>query len=61
MTPLLIVPQMQNASSTKLQIEQLIEGLMASLPDPKGLAHEERRGIIARYSAVLRRETLSIG
>jgi hypothetical protein len=53
MTTLLIAPQMQNASSTKLQIEELIEGLMASLPDPKGLTPEERRGIIARYSAVL--------
>ncbi len=53
MTTLLIAPQMQNASTTKLQIEELIEGLMASLPDPKGLTQEERRGIIARYSAVL--------
>jgi hypothetical protein len=53
MTTLLITPQMQNASSTKLQIEALIEGLMASLPDPKGLTDEARRGIIARYSAVL--------
>ena len=53
MTTLLIAPQMQNTSSTKLQIEELIEGLMASLPDPKGLTQEERRGIIARYSAVL--------
>src|SRR6202167_2652411 len=53
MTTLLIAPQMQNASSTKLQIEELIEGLMASLPDPKGLTPEERRGIIARYTAVL--------
>jgi hypothetical protein len=53
MTTLLIAPQVQNASSTKLQIEELIEGLMASLPDPKGLTQEERRGIIARYSAVL--------
>jgi hypothetical protein len=53
MTTLLIAPQMQNASPTKLQIEELIEGLMASLPDPKGLTDEECRGIIARYSAVL--------
>jgi hypothetical protein len=53
MTTLLITPQMQNASSTKLQIEALIEGLMASLPNPKGLTDEERRGIIARYGAVL--------
>lgn len=50
---LLIAPQMQNASSIRRQIEELIEGLMASLPDPKGLTHEERRGIIARYNAVL--------
>ena len=53
MTILLIAPQMQNASSIRRQIEELIEGLMASLPDPKGLTDEERRGIIARYGAVL--------
>ena len=31
----------------------MIEDLIASLPDPKQLTSEERRGIIARYSAVL--------
>ena len=35
------------------QINQAIEALLASLPDPKQLSSEQRRGIIARYTAVL--------
>src|SRR5580704_3988667 len=31
----------------------LIDGLITSLPDPTQLSSAERRGIIARYSAVL--------
>src|SRR5262245_21958506 len=34
-------------------IEQSIADLIASLPKPEHLSHEERRGIIARYTAVL--------
>lgn len=34
-------------------IEDMIGELMASLPDPQKLSSEERRGIIARYTAVL--------
>jgi hypothetical protein len=34
-------------------IEQSIAELIASLPNPEDLSHEERRGIIARYTAVL--------
>jgi heme oxygenase-like protein len=34
-------------------IETIIDDLMASLPDPQQLTSNERRGIIARYSAVL--------
>jgi hypothetical protein len=34
-------------------VEQAIEELMASLPDPDRLSPEEQRGIIARYTAVL--------
>jgi hypothetical protein len=30
-----------------------VEDLLATLPDPKGLTSEQRRGIIARYTAVL--------
>ena len=34
-------------------IEREIEALLASLPNPDNLSAEERRGIIARYTAVL--------
>jgi hypothetical protein len=34
-------------------IAQAIDDLMTSLPDPEHLAPDERRGIIARYAAVL--------
>src|ERR1700678_883948 len=40
-------------ASVKPKIESMIEDLMASLPDPKQLTSEERRGMIARYTAVL--------
>jgi Iron-containing redox enzyme len=35
------------------QIDQAIERLLASLPDPGQLSADERRGIMARYTAVL--------
>ena len=35
------------------QIDRAIDDLLASLPDPGRLSAEERRGIIARYTAVL--------
>jgi hypothetical protein len=41
------------AASLKPQIDSIIEELIASLPDPKQLSAAERRGIIARYTAVL--------
>ena len=34
-------------------IDQAVDCLLTSLPDPEGLTAEERRGIIARYTAVL--------
>lgn len=34
-------------------INQIIDQMIAALPDPKALTSEERRGIIARYSSVL--------
>ncbi len=37
----------------KQTINGEIDDLIASLPDPQGLTSEQRRGIIARYSAVL--------
>src|SRR5207245_857212 len=40
-------------ASIQAHIDQAIEDLLASLPDPEQLSAEERRGIIARYTAVL--------
>jgi hypothetical protein len=37
----------------KQTINDMIDGLINSLPDPNSLTSAERRGIIARYSAVL--------
>jgi hypothetical protein len=55
-TTLLMPQQSENYppdSSVQPKINSMIEDLMASLPDPKQLTSEERRGIIARYTAVL--------
>jgi hypothetical protein len=40
-------------TSIQETINSMIDELITSLPDPKGLSSDERRGIIARYSAVL--------
>jgi hypothetical protein len=40
-------------ASIQANIDRTIEGLLASLPNPGQLSAEERRGIIARYAAVL--------
>ncbi len=53
MTTWLVAPETQNISSTKARIDSEIDSLVAALPDPKDLTAEQRRGIIARYSAVL--------
>jgi Iron-containing redox enzyme len=42
-----------SADSIQQTITSMIDNLIASLPAPKQLTDEERRGIIARYSAVL--------
>lgn len=39
--------------SIRGKVNRVIDDLIASLPDVNSLTHEERRGIIARYSAVL--------
>lgn len=55
-TTLLVPQQSQNYSldaTVQPKINSMIEDLMASLPNPKQLTDEERRGIIARYTAVL--------
>jgi hypothetical protein len=56
MTTSLATPPVQDdlvATSLKPQIDAIIEDLIASLPDPDKLSVQERRGIIARYTAVL--------
>jgi hypothetical protein len=56
MTTSLATPPQQDdlvAVSLKPQVDRIIGELIASLPEPSQLTAEERRGIIARYSAVL--------
>jgi hypothetical protein len=53
MTTSLVAPEIQNLVSIKPRIDSEIDTLVAALPDPKDLTPEQRRGIIARYSAVL--------
>lgn len=56
MSATLISPQTEmhlGSNSIQQQINQTIDDLIASLPDVNSLTSEERRGIIARYSAVL--------
>ena len=55
-TTLVMPPQPQSLSadmSIQKTLNSMIDELIASLPDPKQLTGEERRGIIARYTAVL--------
>jgi Iron-containing redox enzyme len=40
-------------TSVQAHVDQEIEDLLASLPDPGQLSPEDRRGIVARYTAVL--------
>jgi hypothetical protein len=42
-----------DVASIQARIDQTIENLLASLPNPDQLSAAERRGIIARYAAVL--------
>jgi hypothetical protein len=56
MTTSLVTPSVQDdlvGASLKPQIDGIIGELIASLPDPDKLSPGERRGIIARYAAVL--------
>ncbi len=46
-------PERSLTAAVTERVDAVIDELMASLPDPARLSAEERRGIIARYSAVL--------
>jgi hypothetical protein len=47
------VSGIRDHAAIQQSIETMIDGLIASLPNPRELTREERRGIIARYAAVL--------
>jgi hypothetical protein len=53
----LLMPQLSHSGSVDASIKEtigsIIDELIASLPAPNQLTSEERRGIIARYTAVL--------
>lgn len=57
MSTVAVMPQHQAdpevQSSLQQRVNDIIDSVMASLPDLHQLTHEERRGIIARYTAVL--------
>jgi hypothetical protein len=56
MTTALVTPSVQEpllGTSLRQQIDSTIEDLISSLPDPEQLTSEQRRGMIARYAAVL--------
>jgi Iron-containing redox enzyme len=56
MSTLTLAPQMHGESlgtAIPQQITTMIDGLIANLPNPKSLTIEQRRGILARYTAVL--------
>jgi len=51
-----LAPQLQDESlgdSIQQQVATIVDDLIAQLPNPKRLTSAQRRGIIARYSAVL--------
>jgi hypothetical protein len=49
----ILTPSQPRPATTREQIDQVIEQLLASLPDPEQLSADERRGIVARYTAIL--------
>ena len=49
----LMIPKLSPTAPIQEHIDRIIDDLLASLPDPEQLSPDERRGIIARYTAVL--------
>jgi hypothetical protein len=49
----LVAPNASKTAPIEAQLDRAIEDLLASLPNPGQLSAEQRRGIIARYTAVL--------
>ena len=56
MSTTLLAPELRGGhegSPLQVHVTTMIDDLIAQLPDPEQLTDEERRGIIARYTAVL--------
>jgi hypothetical protein len=55
MTPVVadVVTNATNTASIQAHVDQAIEDLLATLPNPDHLSADQRRGILARYTAVL--------
>jgi heme oxygenase-like protein len=55
MTPAVadVVTNVSTTASIQAHVDQAIEDLLATLPNPNQLSAEQRRGILARYTAVL--------
>src|SRR5213083_2214204 len=49
----LVTANESKTASIQAHLDRAIEDLLASLPNPRQLSTEQRRGIIARYTAVL--------
>lgn len=48
-----LVSEVKSPAAIQESIEATVDELIATLPDPRQLTSEQRRGIIARYSSVL--------
>ena len=48
-----LASKQSQTASIQAHLDEAIEGLLASLPAPEQVSADQRRGIIARYSAVL--------
>ena len=51
LSPQVLAAQLED--SIRQQVTSIVDGLIAELPNPEQLTPDERRGIIARYTAVL--------
>ena len=48
-----LTSKQSQTATIQAHLDEAIEGLLASLPAPQQVSADQRRGIIARYSAVL--------
>src|SRR5580698_6462961 len=52
-TSTLLTPGASERAYLQHQVDRAVDSLISSLPEPGRLSSDQRRGIIARYSAVL--------